>query len=69
MTDIADEFGSTTSVLTWLITGPILAFAVLGPAVGKLGDRNGHRRVYLWGIAGSALFAALSAVATEHQAA
>ena len=61
--DIAEEFHSTKSALTWLITGPILAFAVLGPAVGKLGDRNGHRKVYLWGIAGSAVFAALSALA------
>jgi EmrB/QacA subfamily drug resistance transporter len=61
--DIADEFGSSESALTWVITGPILAFAVVGPAVGKLGDRNGYRRIYLWGMAGSAVFAALSAIA------
>ncbi len=61
--DIADELDSTTSVLTWVITGPILAFAVVGPAAGKLGDRNGHRRIYLWGIGGSAVFAALSVLA------
>jgi len=61
--DIAEELDSTESTLTWVITGPILAFAVIGPLVGKLGDRNGHRRIYLWGIAGSAVFAALSAAA------
>jgi EmrB/QacA subfamily drug resistance transporter len=61
--EIADEFGSSESALTWVITGPILAFAVVGPAVGKMGDRNGYRRIYLWGMAGSAVFAALSAIA------
>ena len=61
--EIAEEFGSSESSLTWVITGPILAFAVVGPAVGKLGDRNGYRRIYLWGMAGSAVFAALSAIA------
>jgi EmrB/QacA subfamily drug resistance transporter len=61
--DIAEQLDSSTSALTWVITGPILAFAVIGPAVGKLGDRSGHRRVYLWGIGGSAVFALLSALA------
>ncbi len=62
---IADELGTTEATITWVITGPILAFAVVGPAEGKLGDRNGHRRVYLWGIGGSAVFAALSALAWD----
>lgn len=60
---IAEDLDSSESTLTWVITGPLLAFAVVGPAVGKIGDRNGHRRVYLWGMAGGALFAALSALA------
>lgn len=60
---IAEDFGTTESTLTWVITGPLLAFAVVGPAVGKLGDRRGHRRIYLIAMAGGALFAALSAMA------
>lgn len=60
---IAEDLGTSASTLTWVITGPLLAFAVVGPAAGKLGDRRGHRRVYLLGMAGGALFAALSAVA------
>ena len=43
---IAEELGSDTSTVTWVVTGPLLAFAVVGPAVGKLGDLYGHRRVY-----------------------
>jgi EmrB/QacA subfamily drug resistance transporter len=60
---IAEDLDSSETTLTWVITGPLLAFAVIGPAVGKLGDRRGHRRIYLIGMAGGALFAALSALA------
>src|SRR5215218_9425826 len=49
---IADEMGSDTSTVTWVVTGPLLAFAVVGPAMGKLGDLHGHRRVYAWSMAG-----------------
>lgn len=59
---IADDFGASETTLTWLITGPVLAFAVLGPSVGKLGDLWGYRRIYLIGLAGAAVFAGLTAV-------
>jgi len=60
---IAEDLDTSQSSLTWLITGPLLVFAVVGPAVGKLGDRHGHRPLYLTGLAGAALFAALTAFA------
>jgi EmrB/QacA subfamily drug resistance transporter len=60
---IADDLGSDASTVTWVVTGPLLAFAVVGPAMGKLGDLHGHRRVYAWSMAGVAVFAALTAVA------
>lgn len=60
---IAHELGSTDQAVTWVVTGPTLAFGIVGPLVGKLGDRLGHRRVYLWGLFGAAVMAALSAVA------
>jgi EmrB/QacA subfamily drug resistance transporter len=60
--EIARDLGSDSSTVTWVITGPILAFAVLGPAAGKLGDLHGHRRVYLISLSFVALFAALAAV-------
>jgi len=58
---IAGDLGSDTSTVTWVVTGPLLAFAVVGPAMGKLGDLYGHRRVYGWSMACVSLFAALTA--------
>ncbi len=60
---IAEELGSDASTVTWVVTGPLLAFAVVGPAMGKLGDLYGHRRVYGFSMACVCLFAALTAAA------
>lgn len=60
---IADDLGAAEATLTWVVTGPILAFAIFGPAAGKLADLRGSRQVYLFGLAGSLLFAALTALA------
>jgi len=59
---IADEMGSDTSTITWVVTGPLLAFAVLGPAMGKLGDIHGHRRIYGLSMACVCVFAGLTAI-------
>jgi EmrB/QacA subfamily drug resistance transporter len=59
---IAEELNSDTSTITWVVTGPLLAFAVVGPSMGKLGDLYGHRRVYGLSMAFVCLFAALTAV-------
>ncbi|MEX2293658.1 MAG: MFS transporter [Acidimicrobiales bacterium] len=61
---IANELGSDTSTVTWVVTGPLLAFAVVGPAMGKLGDLYGHRRVYGISMLCVAVFAALTAAAS-----
>ncbi|MEO7430221.1 MAG: MFS transporter, partial [Acidimicrobiales bacterium] len=60
---IAGDLGSDTSTVTWVVTGPLLAFAVVGPAMGKLGDLYGHRRVYGFSMLCVAVFAGLTAVA------
>lgn len=60
---IARDFGTTTNTLTWVITGPLLAFGIVAPVLGKVGDLKGHRRTYLLGLAGASVFAALSALA------
>jgi EmrB/QacA subfamily drug resistance transporter len=60
---MAEDFGSTPATLGWVVTGPMLAFAVVGPAAGKLADIYGHRRFFLWGLAGAGLFAGLTALA------
>lgn len=60
---IADEFGSSVQTVAWSITGPMLAFGVVGPAYGKAGDLWGHKRVFVLGLLGAGIFAALTAVA------
>ena len=60
---MARDLGSTEATLTWVITGPMLAFAIFGPTAGKLGDTHGHRRIYLIGLTGAAIFAAATALA------
>ncbi len=60
---IARDFGTSTNTLTWVITGPLLAFGIVAPVLGKVGDLKGHRRMYLLGLAGASIFAALSSLA------
>ena len=63
LADIAHDLGSTKSILTWAITGPSLAMAVLGPIGGKMSDRYGARRVYLISIIGVAVFSGAAILA------
>lgn len=60
---ISDDLDASQSTLTWVVSGPILAFGIIGPAVGKLGDLWGQRRVFMIGLIGAAVSAAASAVA------
>ena len=60
---IAGDLDSDISTLTWVLTGPLLAFAVVGPAAGKLADLHGQRRIYLASLAAVGLFAGLTAMA------
>ncbi|MFK8023539.1 MAG: MFS transporter [Ilumatobacter sp.] len=61
--DIADDFGTSDTVLTWVISGPFLASAVALPVLGKLGDLRGQRKVFLIGFAAATLVAGLTAFA------
>lgn len=60
---IADDFDSSVATMSWTITGPMLAFGVVGPAYGKLGDLYGHKRVFVLGLFFAGVFAALTAIA------
>ena len=53
------SFGATT----WVVTGPLLAYGVVAPLVGKAGDLFGHRRLFMAGIMAETVAAALSALA------
>lgn len=61
--DIADELGTSNQVLVWAITGPMLAFGVVGPAFGKAGDLWGHKRIFVSGLLLAGVFAVGTAVA------
>ena len=60
---LARDLESTENTLTWVITGPLLAFGVAAPALGRAGDVYGHKRIYLFGMVGALVATALSAVA------
>ena len=60
---IADDLGTDASTLVWLISGPTIAVALTGTTAGKLGDLHGHRRVYLYGLFGAAIFSLAAALA------
>lgn len=61
--DIADDLDSSTGTITWVIAGPLLAFAVFTPMAGKLGDLYGHRRMYLVGFSAAAIGSFVTALA------
>ena len=54
---IANDLHSSVNTLNWSITGPMLAFGVVGPAYGKIGDLYGHKRVYVFGLFFAGVFA------------
>ena len=60
---VAGEFHTSITVLTWTMTGPLLAYGLAAPLLGKTGDIFGHRRLYLFGLAGAMVSAILTALA------
>ncbi|MEI8050531.1 MAG: MFS transporter [Actinomycetes bacterium] len=60
---VAGEFHTSITVLTWTMTGPLLAYGLAAPLLGKTGDIVGHRRLYLFGLAGAMVSAVLTALA------
>ena len=63
--DISHDLGTTSDILTWAITGPILAYAVVGPMAGKIADVRGARRVYLFSLFAVTVLSALTAIAWD----
>ncbi len=62
---ISRDLNSSVSVLNWSITGPMLAFGVVGPAYGKIGDLYGHKKVYVFGLFFAGVFAGLTVFAWD----
>ncbi|WP_423917324.1 MFS transporter [Candidatus Poriferisodalis sp.] len=49
---IAQDLDTSVPTAGWVMTGLMLAMAVSTPAGGKLGDRYGHRRMFMIGMVG-----------------
>jgi EmrB/QacA subfamily drug resistance transporter len=60
---IARDLDTDPTTLSWIVTGPFLAHALGMPLLGKVGDRYGHRRVFLIGFGLFTLFTGLTALA------
>ncbi|HUP55194.1 MAG TPA: MFS transporter [Methylomirabilota bacterium] len=60
---VMKDFGVGAATVASLVTLYLGAVAITLPVSGSLGDRFGHRRVFLFGVAGFALASALAATA------
>ena len=60
---VAGEFHTNVTILTWTMVGPLLAYGLAAPVLGKTGDIFGHRRLYLLGLVGAVVSAILTALA------
>ena len=60
---MAHSLHTQFSAITWVVTGPMLAFGVMAPMVGKAGDVFGQRRLFMTGIVSETIAATLSATA------
>lgn len=59
---VATQFHTSVTVLTWTMVGPLLAYGLAAPLLGKTGDIYGHRRLYLLGLMGAIVSALLTAL-------
>jgi MFS family permease len=62
---VAGEFHTSVTVLTWTMVGPLLAYGLAAPVLGKSGDIFGHRRLYLFGLIGAMVSAILTALSHD----
>lgn len=62
---VATQFHTSVTVLTWTMVGPLLAYGLAAPLLGKTGDIFGHRRLYLFGLIGAMVSAILTALSHD----
>jgi MFS family permease len=62
---VATQFHTSVTVLTWTMVGPLLAYGLAAPILGKTGDIFGHRRLYLFGLVGAMVAALLTALSHD----
>ncbi|MEC7909440.1 MAG: MFS transporter [Actinomycetota bacterium] len=59
---VARDLGTSDDSVTWVLAAPLLAFAIITPIAGKLGDLHGHRRTYLGSFALGGILALLTSL-------
>jgi EmrB/QacA subfamily drug resistance transporter len=62
---IREDLGATPAQLEWMVSGYMLAFAVLLITGGRLGDIVGRQRMFLIGVAGFTIASVLASVSTS----
>lgn len=62
---IREDLGATPAQLEWIVSGYMLAFAVLLVTGGRLGDIVGRRRAFLVGVAGFTLASVVASVSAD----
>ena len=65
LSTIAEDFGTSETLIAWVISAPLLASAIALPILGKLGDLYGHRRVFLTGFVVSTFVTATTVFAWD----
>ncbi|HEU0194501.1 MAG TPA: MFS transporter, partial [Gaiellales bacterium] len=61
--DIKTALGSGSSTLVWIVSGYALAFGLVLVPAGRLGDRIGHKRTFVCGLAGFTIASAACGLA------
>ncbi len=56
---IQRDFGAEDTSLQWTVNAYFLTIAIFLIVAGKIGDRVGHRKLFLWGMVSFAFFSAL----------
>ncbi len=62
---VAGDLHSSVDVISWAVTGSLLAQAVAMPILGRVGDIRGHRRTFLVGSVLAVVFSVATAVAWD----
>lgn len=66
--EIREEFALSHSQVGWLVSGYLIAMAVVQPAGGRLGDQVGRLRVYRWGLIAFLVVSLAAAIAPNFPA-
>jgi MFS family permease len=63
--EVARAFGGGNYALVGIILSYLVPYAVVMPVIGKLGDRYGHKRAFLWGLGLYTLSSAAAAASPD----